>query len=48
MFLQGVPIFEDYDPVEDRARLDEYVRRYRDARGVWLGRHRTVVVARRE
>jgi SAM-dependent methyltransferase len=47
-FLQGVPIFEDYDSAGDRARLDAYVRRYRDARGVWLGRHRTVLVARRE
>jgi SAM-dependent methyltransferase len=46
-FLQGVPIFEDYDPAGDRTRLDAYVRRHQTPQGVWLGRHRTVLVAKR-
>jgi hypothetical protein len=37
-FLQRGPVFEDYDPAGDRARLDAYARRHQGPQGVgWVG-----------
>lgn len=45
VFLQGVPIFEDYDPKKDRAHLEKYVGRQKTEKGINLPRHRSVLVA---
>jgi SAM-dependent methyltransferase len=44
IFLQSVPIFEDFDVDGDRERLEQYVERFQEARGIRLERHRVVVV----
>ena len=41
-FLQGVPIFEDYDPERDSDRLNAYGDEASSARGILLPRHRVV------
>jgi SAM-dependent methyltransferase len=46
-FLQGVPIFENFDSEQDRARLEAYVASFQNNRGIHLPRHRFVVVARK-
>jgi len=46
-FLQGVPIFEDFDPAADAALLETYVARFSDAQGIWLPRHRVIEAARK-
>lgn len=45
IFLQGVPIFEDYDSVKDKKYLEEYVRKNQSKKGINLPRHRVVMVA---
>jgi SAM-dependent methyltransferase len=45
LFLQGVPIFEDFDSQQDRARLEAYPAAYQTDKGIHLPRHRFVVVA---
>lgn len=47
LFLQGVPIFEDYDPAKDKQYLETYVDRNTSERGIHLTRHRVVIVGRR-
>ncbi|MDO8658128.1 MAG: class I SAM-dependent methyltransferase [Candidatus Levybacteria bacterium] len=47
LFLQGVPIFEDYDSVEDRKNLEKYVKEYKTDKGIKLQRHRVVIVAKK-
>jgi len=44
IFLQGVPIFEDFDSEKDRKTLEKYVRQYKTEKGIKLPRHRVVVV----
>jgi len=44
IFLQGVPIFEDFDSKKDRSFLKQYVRQYQTDKGIKLPRHRVVVV----
>lgn len=44
-FLQGVPIFEDFDPVADQALLQQYVDQASAPKGIQLVRHRFVTVA---
>ncbi|MFE0632423.1 class I SAM-dependent methyltransferase [Streptomyces sp. NPDC058864] len=39
VFLQMVPIFEDYDSVTDRAAFDRYLAQSTTAEGVHLARH---------
>src|SRR3990167_5042527 len=34
LFLQGVPIFEDYDPHKDNAYLTKYAQKYQADRGI--------------
>jgi Methyltransferase domain len=46
-FLQGVPIFEDFDPVADRERLERYAGQATTPKGIHLLRHRFVTVARK-
>lgn len=44
LFLQGVPIFEDFDSEKDKALLQEYVRKFSTDKGIQLSRHRLVMV----
>lgn len=47
VFLQGVPIFEDYNSKKDRKYLEEYVKKFQTAKGINLPRHRVVLVAKK-
>lgn len=44
LFLQGVPIFEDYDTEKDKTHLQKYVDKYKTEKGIKLSRHRVVIV----
>jgi len=44
LFLQGVPIFEDFDSEKDRASLQKYVKKFSTEKGIQLSRHRLVMV----
>lgn len=48
LFLQGVPIFEDFDSEKDKEKLSEYVRKNKSSRGIKLERHRVVFLAQKE
>ena len=41
-FLEGVPIFEDYETDEDRKYFEEYVIKFKTKEGIALKRHRVV------
>jgi len=43
LFLQGVPIFEDFDSEKDRKMLTKYVNKFQMNRGIVLSRHRVVL-----
>jgi cyclopropane fatty-acyl-phospholipid synthase-like methyltransferase len=45
LFLQSVPIFEDFDSAKDRSMLEKYVAASQTPKGISLPRHRFVVVA---
>jgi len=45
LFLQGVPIFEDFDSEKDRKLLEAYVAASQTEKGIRLPRHRIVIVA---
>ncbi len=45
LFLQGVPIFEDFDSQRDRNLLEAYVATSQTHKGIRLPRHRIVIVA---
>ncbi|MDO8619423.1 MAG: class I SAM-dependent methyltransferase [Candidatus Daviesbacteria bacterium] len=47
LFLQGVPIFEDYDSEKDKAVLQKYVKKFSTDKGILLPRHRVVIAAER-
>ncbi len=47
LFLQGVPIFEDYDSVKDKRYLSKYVAKFHTDKGVKLPRHRIVMVGKK-
>lgn len=47
LFLQAVPIFEDYDPKKDKERLTTYIRNNQSDKGVLLNRHRVVTLSRK-
>lgn len=47
IFLQGVPIFEDYDSEKDKKYLEKYVKEFQTSRGINLPRHRIALVARK-
>ncbi len=48
LFLQGVPIFEDFDSEKDRPLLESYVKKFNTKKGIKLSRHRVVFEARKE
>ena len=45
LFLQEVPIFEDFDSEKDRKLLETYVATSQTEKGIRLPRHRIVIVA---
>ena len=47
LFLQGVPIFEDFDSEKDRVYLEKYVAKFRTKKGIKLPRHRVVTVSKK-
>ncbi len=46
LFLQGVPIFEDFDSVKDKKLLEGYVTKFKTEKGIRFPRHRIVIVAK--
>lgn len=47
LFLQGVPIFEDFDSEKDKNFLKKYVAKFKMEKGIRLPRHRVVIVAKK-
>jgi len=47
LFLQGVPIFEDFDSEKDQRLLEEYVAKFKIEKGIKLSRHRVVIIAKK-
>ncbi len=47
LFLQGVPIFTDFDSVKDMKKLEEYCQKFTTPKGIDLPRHRVVIVAQK-
>ncbi|MCX6794272.1 MAG: methyltransferase domain-containing protein [Candidatus Gottesmanbacteria bacterium] len=47
LFLQGVPIFENFNSEKDRKLLEEYVAEFTTEKGIRLQRHRVVLVAKK-
>ena len=47
IFLQGVPIFEDFDSEKDKDLLKEYTNEFTTSKGILLERHRVVIIARK-
>lgn len=47
LFLQGVPIFEDFDSEKDRKYLEEYVAKFKSGKGIKFPRHRIVIIAKK-
>lgn len=47
LFLQGVPIFEDFDSEQDREVLKKYVETFTTDKGIQLSRHRLVMVVQK-
>lgn len=48
LFLQGVPVFTDYDSEKDRSLLESYISTHQAPDGIVLSRHRIVIVARKQ
>lgn len=46
-FLQGVPIFEDFDSEKDKVTLQKYVKKFTTNKGIQLSRHRLVMVVQK-
>lgn len=47
LFLQGVPIFEDFNSQKDKKYLEEYVAKFKIEKGIRLPRHRVVIIAKK-
>lgn len=47
IFLQGVPIFEDFDSEKDRKLLEKYVEKFQTLKGIILSRHRVITVSKK-
>ncbi len=47
LFLQGVPIFEDFDSEKDKKLLETYVTKFKTKKGIKFPRHRIVIVAKK-
>ncbi len=48
LFLQGVPIFEDFDSEKDKKSLRDYGNKFITKKGIRLPRHRNVIVAQKK
>lgn len=46
-FLQGVPIFEDFDSVKDKTNLDAYCKKFKTPKGILLPRQRVIYVVQK-
>lgn len=46
-FLQGVPIFKDFDSEKDKKSLEKYVQQYTTEKGIDFPRHRVVTIAKK-
>jgi ubiquinone/menaquinone biosynthesis C-methylase UbiE len=44
LFLQGVPIFEDFDSEKDKKLLEKYVNKFKTKKGIKFSRHRVVTI----
>ncbi|MDD3531948.1 MAG: hypothetical protein PHR64_03065 [Candidatus Shapirobacteria bacterium] len=47
LFLQGVPIFEDFDSERDKEPLKTYIEKFKTNKGIKFPRHRIVIVAKK-
>lgn len=47
LFLQSVPIFEDFDSEKDKVTLQKYVKEFSSHKGIQLSRHRLVMVVQK-
>ncbi|MBU2577963.1 class I SAM-dependent methyltransferase [Patescibacteria group bacterium] len=47
LFLQGVPIFEDFDSEKDKVALQRYAEKFTTDKGIQLSRHRLVMVVQK-
>ena len=47
LFLQSVPIFEDFDSEKDKAVLQKYIEKFATDKGIMLSRHRLVMVVQK-
>jgi SAM-dependent methyltransferase len=47
IFLQGVPIFPDFDSEKDKKLLEKYTKAFTKPDGIWMGRHRIVILAQK-
>ncbi len=47
LFLQNVPIFEDFDSEKDKVSLQKYVTKFSTNKGIMLSRHRLVMVVQK-
>ncbi len=47
LFLQGVPIFEDFDSEKDKKFLEKYVAEFKTEQGIKFPRHRVVIVTKK-
>ena len=47
LFLQGVPIFTDYDSKKDMFLLKKYISTHQKKQGIALPRHRIVIAAQK-
>lgn len=47
VFLQGVPIFEDFDSSKDKKFLQQYQSKFQSKKGIKLPRHRIVILAKK-
>ncbi len=45
LFLQSVPIFENFDSKKDKKKLEQFVKRFQTSKGIKFSRHRAVIVA---
>lgn len=46
-FLQGVPIFEDFDSDKDKTKLEAYCKKFKTPKGILLPRQRVVYVVQK-
>ena len=47
LFLQSVPIFEDFDSEKDKVTLEKYTKEFTLDKGIRLSRHRLLMVVQR-